>query len=498
MTGRRLSLATLDQLPPAIRRPAYDVAAAQVGVVHLGVGAFHRAHQAAYLDDILGRGHAGWAIAGASLRSPETSDALDPQDGLYTLAERSGAGDALRVIGSLRRLLVAPRDPEALLAAMCDPKVRIVSLTVTEKGYCHDPASGTLDEAHPDIRADLASPQRPVSAPGYLVEALARRRAAGIAPFTVLTCDNLPANGRTVAQVTARLAALRDNDLGRFVAGEVAFPSTMVDRIVPATTDEDRAMVRAGLVTAQGALADAWPVMTEPFSQWVVEDHFPSGRPPLEEVGVEVVADVAPFEHMKLRLLNGAHSTLAYLGYLAGHATISDVMGVPAFVRLVKRLQDEEVTPTLHLPAGVDVAAYKRALRARFANPALRHRTWQIAMDGSQKLPQRLIATARDRHAIGAPIPLLALGIAGWMRYVTGRDEAGGAIDVRDPLATRLRGLADSAGPDAARLAPALLSVREVFGDLGADPRFARAVTDALARLLRMGAAAAVEDVAAG
>ncbi len=488
-----LSLSTLADVPAAVAHPAYDIAAAEVGVVHLGVGAFHRAHQAAYLDAILSRGHAGWAICGASLRSPDTSDALDPHDGLYTLAERSGAGDKLRVIGSLRRLLVAPRDPEALLATMCDPRVRIVTLTVTEKGYCHDPASGTLDEAHPDIRADLSNPHRPASAPGYLVEALARRRAAGIAPFTVLTCDNLPANGKTVARVTARLAALRDDDLGRFVAGEVAFPSTMVDRIVPATTDDDRALVAAGL-----GMADAWPVMAEPFTQWVVEDRFPLGRPPLEEVGVELVSDVEPFEHMKLRLLNGAHSTLAYLGYLAGHATIADTMVAPAFARLVARLQDEEVTPTLHLPAGVDVSAYKRALRERFANPALRHRTWQIAMDGSQKLPQRLVATARDRLAAGAPIPLLALGIAGWMRYVTGRDEQGNTIDVRDPLAARLKALADEAGPDAARLAPALLSVREVFADLGADPRFAGPVRDALARLLARGAAATVEEMAGG
>ncbi|MFS8035385.1 mannitol dehydrogenase family protein [Xanthobacter sp. AM11] len=491
MTGR-LSLSALAGLPAAVRRPAYDVAAAQVGVVHLGVGAFHRAHQAVYLDDILGRGHAGWAVAGASLRSPATSDALDPQDGLYTLAVRSGAGEELRVIGALRRRLVAPREPEALLATMADPRVRIVTLTVTEKGYCHDPATGTLDEAHPDIRADLADPGRPCSAPGYLVEALARRRAAGIAPFTVLCCDNLPANGRTVARVVARLAALRDGDLGRFVAGEVAFPSTMVDRIVPATTDADRAQVAQAL-----GCDDAWPVAAEPFSQWVVEDHFPLGRPPLEEVGVELVADVAPFEHMKLRLLNGAHSTMAYLGYLAGHAHISDVMAQPAFARLVERLQDEELTPTLHLPPGVDVAAYKSALRERFRNPALQHRTWQIAMDGSQKLPQRLVAPARERLAAGAPIALIAFAIAGWMRYVAGRDEAGGAIDVRDPLAARLKALADEAGPDAARLAPALLGVREVFGaDLPADPRFAGAVTAALDLILREGAAAAVARTA--
>lgn len=490
----RLSLANLSRLPADIRRPAYDVASAQVGVVHLGVGAFHRAHQAVYLDDCLARGAAGWAVCGASLRSPDTSEALDPQDGLYTLAVRSGAGDDLRVIGSLRRLLVAPRDPAALLAAMCDPNVRIVTLTVTEKGYCHDPATGTLDEAHPDIIADLANPSAPRSAPGFLVEALARRRAAGVAPFTVLCCDNLPANGETVARVVARFAALRDPDLGRWVEAEVAFPCTMVDRIVPATTDADRAMVAGRL-----GMEDAWPVMAEPFTQWVVEDRFPAGRPPLEDVGAELVADVRPYELMKLRLLNGSHSTLAYLGYLAGKETIADTMAEPAFQRLVARLQDEEVTSTVPAPPGADLGAYKRALRERFANPALKHRTWQIAMDGSQKLPQRLLSPIRDRLTAGVPIGFLALGVAGWMRYVSGTDEKGSAIDVRDPLAARFKAVAEAAGPDAERLADGLLAVREVFGaDLPADPRFTGAVKAALGRLYAQGAAASVEAATRG
>ncbi|WP_332116543.1 mannitol dehydrogenase family protein [Azorhizobium caulinodans] len=490
----RLSLANLSRLPADIRRPAYDVAAAQVGVVHLGVGAFHRAHQAVYLDDCLARGAAGWAVCGASLRSPDTSEALDPQDGLYTLAVRSGAGDDLRVIGSLRRLLVAPRDPSTLLAAMCDPNVRIVTLTVTEKGYCHDPATGTLDEAHSDIIADLANPAAPRSAPGFLVEALARRRAAGVAPFTVLCCDNLPANGETVARVVARFAALRDPDLGRWVEAEVAFPCTMVDRIVPATTDADRAMVAGRL-----GMEDAWPVMAEPFTQWVVEDRFPAGRPPLEEVGAELVADVRPYELMKLRLLNGSHSTLAYLGYLAGKETIADTMAEPAFQKLVARLQDEEVTSTVPAPPGANLTAYKQALRERFANPALKHRTWQIAMDGSQKLPQRLLSPIRDRLAAGAPICFLALGVAGWMRYVSGTDEKGSAIDVRDPLAARFKAVAEAAGADAERLADGLLAVREVFGaDLPADPRFTGAVKAALGRLYAQGAAASVDAATRG
>lgn len=489
----RLSDATLSHLPADIARPRYDRAAAKVGMVHLGVGAFHRVHQAVYADDLLAAGHMDWAICGASLRSSDTSGALDPQDGLYTLCVRSGAGDDLRVIGALKRTLVAPRNPAALLAAMADPQVRIVSLTVTEKGYCHDPASGALDEAHADIIADLATPERPRSAPGLLVEALRLRRAAGLAPFTVLCCDNLPANGETVARVTRRFAALRDADLGAYVAGEVAFPSTMVDRIAPATTDADRALVAGRL-----GMSDAWPVMAEPFSQWVVEDRFPHGRPPFEDVGVEMVADVAPFEHMKLRLLNGAHSSLAYLGYLAGCETIAETMALAPFARLVERLQDEEMTPTLHVPGGTDIAAYKHALRDRFRNPALRHRTWQIAMDGSQKLPQRLLAAARERLAAGESIRFIALGVAGWMRYATGIDETGAPIDVRDPLAARLRAAADGAGRDAARLAGALLSVREIFGDdLPRDPPFRQAVTGHLASLLARGAAATVaEEVA--
>ncbi len=487
----RLSAATLEHLPKTVVRPGYDLRAAKVGIVHLGVGAFHRVHQAVYMDDLLELGHLDWAICGASLRSPDTSDALDPQDDLYTLCVRSGAGDDLRVIGALRRLLVAPRAPQLLLAAMADPAVRIVTLTVTEKGYCYDPAAGGLDEEHADIIADLATPHSPRSAPGFLVEALRLRRAAGVAPFTVLCCDNLPANGETVAKVTRRFAELRDPALGAFITDEVAFPSTMVDRIAPSTTDEDRRTVSERL-----GMEDAWPVMAEPFSQWVIEDRFPTGRPPFEAVGAQMVSDVAPFEHMKLRLLNGSHSTLAYLGYLAGYETIADTMAAAPFARLVERLQDDEMTATVHMPKGTDLKAYKRALRARFKNPALRHRTWQIAMDGTQKLPQRLLAPARERLALDASVDFIALGVAGWMRYVTGLDEKAQPIDVRDPLAARLRAIADEAGPDANRLAPALLAVREVFGDdLPRDERFTRPVRRCLDLLLREGAAATVARV---
>ena len=361
--ARHLSNKTLGDLPAAIIRPTYDRSLLQPGILHLGIGAFHRAHQAVYTDTVLGSGDLRWGIVGASLRSAETRDALAPQDGLYTVAARDGADELLRVIGSSAGLVVAPESPEALLAAMTRPEVKIISLTVTEKGYCHAPASGTLDDAHPDVRHDLATPGSPRTAIGFIVEAIARRRAAGHAPFTLLSCDNLPANGRTLKQVATRFAELRDPDLGRFVADEIASPSTMVDRIVPATTDADRAAIAERL-----GLADAWPVMTEPFSQWVIEDDFPAGRPEWEQAGATFVKDVDAYELMKLRLLNGSHSTLAYLGYLAGHETVAAAMAGPGFAELIKGLMDDEVSPTLPPLPGIDLAAYKADLIARFRN----------------------------------------------------------------------------------------------------------------------------------
>jgi fructuronate reductase len=487
-----LSDATLAGLPVAIAQPAYDRTSVTTGIVHLGIGAFHRAHQAVYTDAILAD-DASWGIVAASLRSPATRDALHPQNGLYALAVRGAEGGSLRVIGSVSDVLVAPEERERLLGAMTDVSVRIVSLTITEKGYCHDPATGALNEAHPDIRHDLAHPHAPVTAPGLIVEALAVRRGAGVPPFTVLTCDNLPSNGHVAKRILDRLAALRDSDLGAFVAGELVCPSTMVDRITPATTDEDR----ASIATRLGAW-DAWPVVTEPFSQWVIEDRFPSGRPAWERAGAELVTDVAPYELMKLRLLNGAHSTLAYLGYLAGYGLISEAMADPTFEALARGVM-EEATPTLAVPPGVDLAAYKRALIERFKNPALKHRTWQICMDGSQKLPQRLLGSIRDCLRLGAPFDRLALGVAGWMRYITGIDESGEAIDVRDPLAAELRAVADTAGPTPAQLAPALIRIEAIFGkDLAANPRFAAAVTKKLGRIYESGAKRSVAELAVG
>jgi fructuronate reductase len=469
----RLSRATCKTL-------AYDPALLGTGIVHLGIGAFHRAHMADYTDAAIRAGDLRWGILGASLRSPDTREALAPQDYLYTIAESDETGERCRVIGCLRGVLVAPENPQTLIDAMCLPSVKIVSLTVTEKGYCHDPATGELNAEHPDIVHDLAHPHAPRSAPGFLVEALRARKERGLPPFTVLCCDNLPDNGRTVARVVTRLAGLRDPVLGTYVAANVAFPATMVDRIVPATTDADRARIAAAT-----GLEDAWPVVTEVYNNWVVEDRFPQGRPHWSATFVD---DIAPFELMKLRLLNGAHSSMAYLGYLAGRETIADCMRDDALAHFVAHLMHREVTPTLPVPPGADIAAYKQALLRRFRNPGLRHRTWQIAMDGSQKLPQRLLGTIRDRLKAGQPIDGLALGVAAWMRYVTGIDESGQPIDVRDPLRDELRARADAAGRDAAKLAAALLGVDRIFGhDLPANQTFTAAVIAALDSLLRNG-----------
>ena len=486
----RLAGGVLSGLAPAVRRPGYDRSQLQPGIVHLGLGAFHRAHQAVYTEDVLDGDSFDprWGTIGVSLRSPAVRDALAPQDGLYTLAVRSGAGTDLRVIGSIVGVMVGPEDPNALVDTLVRPETRIVSLTVTEKGYCRDPATGDLDPEHPWITEDLAHPARPHTAIGLITEALARRRAVGLPPFTVLCCDNLPANGRTVARVIGQFAKLRDRDLARWISDTVSFPSTMVDRITPATTDEDRAEIDAAL-----GCRDHWPVVTEPFTQWVIEDRFSQGRPLWEAAGAQVVDDVEPYELMKLRLLNGSHSTMAYLGFMAGYATVDRVVADPNFVRFVRGLWLDEVRPTLRPLAGMDLDAYQDALLQRYANPSLKHATKQIAMDGSQKLPMRLLSTARERLAAGAPVPRIGLAVAGWIHYVGGVGEDGVPHKVDDPLAADLLATLQGAGADPTERVAAVLGIQAVFGDdLGRAPGFVEAVTDGYRRLVNEGVKAVI------
>ncbi len=458
----------------------------RTGIVHLGLGAFSRAHLALYTEDA---GDPDWGILGVSLQRPDQRDLLAPQDCLYTAVERGPEGATARIVTCLTGALVAPEDPEAVLAAMSAAATRIVTLTITEKGYCHDPATGRLNLTHPTIAHDLAHPAAPRGAIGFLVEALRRRQAAGQRPFTVLCCDNLPANGRVLAHLVEAFATQRDAALAAWITAETRFPCSMVDRIVPATTAADVAEV-----AALTGFEDAAPVIHEPFRQWVIEDHFVDGaRPRWEAGGAQFVTEVEPFEHMKLRLLNGAHSALAYLGYLGGHETIAQTLADPGYASFVERLWRDEIVPVVPPPPETDLLAYVAALAARFSNPAIRHRTWQIAMDGSQKLPQRLLGTIRERLARDLPLPCLALVIAGWIRYVGGVDEQGAPIDVRDPLGDRLRAVQAEWPEDPEARVRAVLALGQIFGeDLPADKRFTAAVTAAYRDLLAHGARAAV------
>ncbi len=419
----RLSPAVLGSLAPDVARPGYERDAQGIGIVHVGLGAFHRAHQAVYTDAAMTAGDRGWAIAGLSLRSPAAREQLMPQAGLFTVTERSGAGEATRLVGSLRQALLAPENPETIAALLAAPTTLIVSFTVTEKGYCRAP-DGSLDRAAATGRSIY----------GWLHEGLARRRAAGLPGLTLLSCDNLPDNGQVLARLLGEYLEPADAALARWVAAECAFPSTMVDRIVPATSAADLDAVERRI-----GLRDEGAVVTEPFSQWVIEDRFAGPRPRWEAGGAQVVADVRPFETAKLRMLNGTHSALAYLGLRRGHAFVHQAIADPAIRATVERLMRREAAPTLD-PAFA-AQAYADALLARFANPALSHRLQQIAMDGSQKIPQRWLATLDWHQRRGQTCPAILEALAAWVVHVRGD---GAPVD--DPLSERLAALWREAG----------------------------------------------------
>ncbi len=483
---QRLSPALLPTLPAAIERPAYDRAALADGVVHLGLGAFHRAHQAAYLDAVAARGDMRWGIVGVSLRSPAVRDALAPQDGLYTLVERDAAGERARIMAPLKRTLVAPEAPGAVVAAMAQPSVRLVTVTVTEKGYGLARDRGELDASDPGVAADMASLGRPRTAVGFIVAALNARRDAGLPPFTAISCDNLPDNGALLRDAVLAMAGAHDAGLAEWIAGYGAFPSSMVDRIVPATTPEAIAAH-----AAKHGYRDEALVETERFSQWVLQDRFAGERPDLAAVGVTLAEDVAPWEEAKLRLLNGAHSTIAYLGGLSGIAHVHEFVASAERRALIERLWDESAA-TLDPAAGIDVAGYRAALLERFANPALRHRTMQIAMDGSQKLPQRLVAPWRARLERGLAAPTIELAVAAWMAWQRGADMHDNHFTVDDPMA-ETTAMAWAIAPDADSAAARLLAIREVFGDLA--ERWPEAGARVAAWLRQILAARSVDDL---
>ncbi|WP_299597374.1 mannitol dehydrogenase family protein [uncultured Microbulbifer sp.] len=491
MSQERLNNNILESLPAEVIKPAYDRNEVTTGIVHLGIGAFHRAHQAWFTENRIAAGEKDWGIVGASLRSAGVRDQLVPQNGLYSVVEKSNAGTKVQIVGAVSDVLVGPESPQQLLELLAQESVRIVSLTITEKGYCHDPASGDLNPQHPDVIHDLANPQAPRSALGYIVGALALRKARGLPGFTVLTCDNLPSNGKLLGNVLGQFAEKVDSELAVWIAENTTTPSTMVDRIVPATTDADREELEALI-----GCRDEAAVMAEPFAQWVVEDNFLRGRPAWDKAGATLVDDVEVYELIKLRLLNGSHSMLAYSGYLAGCETVADVMAVPAFNKLALHFIQSEATSSIEVPAEFDIAAYQAELIDRFENRALRHRTWQIAMDGSQKIPQRWLGTLRHHLANNGPIEVLSFALANWIRYVSAVDEQGNAIEVSDPLAVELKAICDQykpAGNEA--LAANFLAFTPVFGDdLKQSAQLQKAVVNWLNKLDAQGTLACVEQ----
>ncbi|MGM0701504.1 MAG: mannitol dehydrogenase family protein [Pseudomonadota bacterium] len=479
------------------RVPAAEPAG-RIGIVHLGLGAFHRAHQAVYLERYRQQsGDTAWGIASANLRSGVALvDRLGEAGCRYHVAEYADSAHVtLRKIGAIEEALFTGRDDngqwgrdlEALLVRLSDPAVRIVTLTVTEKGYFLNPATGSLLVDDPMVAADMAAPNAPRTALGILVEALARRWAAGTPPFTVLSCDNMPNNGKRTRAAVVQLAAKRDAPLAAWIEAKVAFPCSMVDRIVPAMTEADFARL------AELGVDDPNAVVGEAFAQWVVEDDFPQGRPDWEVVGVETVADVAPFETMKLRLLNGSHSLLAYLGAPEGIETVVDAVSLPDLSALLHRYMLDEAAPTLSMPEDTDLEAYAEQLLTRFANDSLQHRLHQIAMDGSQKLPQRWFEGARQRYRLGETAPCVALGMAAWIRYTAGRDRQGQAYAVDDPLAWRFAQLHERHHGDGPALVAAFLGMGDIVPPaLAAAPGFAEAVTEAYRTLTEEGLDAAL------
>jgi fructuronate reductase len=459
---------------PGVAQPAYDRDRITVGVVHLGPGAFHRAHQAYYFDQLLAR-DPRWAICAVSLKSPGVRDALQPQDGLYTLAQLDEE-TTFRIIGSIVEVLVAPEDPPAVFARLAAPMTRMVTLTVTEKGYCLS-SDGGLDESHPDIVHDLAHPREPISSIGYLVEGLRRRFAVGLPPYAVVACDNLADNGwRLKAAVTA-FAGKVDPELAAWIETEGKFPRTMVDSITPATDDALRARVE----TATG-LSDAWPIQREAFTQWVVEDVLGADAPDLASVGVTLTDDVRGFERAKLRLLNGVHSTLAYAGILRGHETVFEAMSDPVLAALARDLMVQDIIPTLVAPRGLDLAAYAEAILKRFRNPEIRHLLAQIAWDGSQKLPFRILGTLGEALEAGRSVDRLAIPLAAWMRVIRLRAASGEKIV--DPLADKLLEVAATCTGDAKTDVAAFLALDTVFPPaMMSKPAFVASLEKAYAEL---------------
>ena len=484
-----LNQASLSKLLADVAVPNYDRSVLPQHTVHMGVGGFHRAHQAVYLDDLMHLPEVErWGECGVGVLTSDSRmrDALKPQDCLYTVVERSAETQTARVIGSLVEYIYAPAEREAAVEKIADPACRILSLTITEGGYFIDDATGEFSDKHPDIQHDLAHPQSPVSSLGLMALALDRRRQRNLPPITVMSCDNLQGNGDVIRRVLEAFTDLLNPDLRRWISNNVAFPNSMVDRITPATTAAD-----VTLVADTFNIADAWPVVTEPFRQWVIEDHFATGRPPWERVGAEIVADVAPYEIMKMRLLNGSHMAMAYLGAIAGFTYVHEIMQDPLYLAFIQQFM-EEVTPVVPLIPGTSIPDYKSTLIARFANPTINDQVTRICSEGSAKMPKWVLPSITELLERRAPTPLLGLVVASWIHYL-GRqqDERANPMQIIDARGAELTAICAAIQSDPRPM----LAVRSIFGDvLPANAAFVTEVGKALQTLTQTGASATIRS----
>jgi mannitol 2-dehydrogenase len=480
-----LTQRNLTDLPDEVPGPGYDRSQLRTGIVHFGVGGFHRAHQAMYLDRLMNDGKAlDWAICGVGVMPADLGmrDVLDAQDGLYTLVVKAPDGTfEPRVIGSIKEYLFAPEDPAAVIAKMADPAVRIVSLTVTEGGYNINAVTGEFVSDNPDIQHDLRAGSLPRTTFGLVVEALARRRAEGTPPFTIMSCDNIQGNGHAARRSFVAYATLRDAELGKWVDEHVAFPNSMVDRITPVTTDQDRALVRD-----RWGIDDGWPVVCEPFTQWVLEDAFNQGRPPFEDAGVQVVSDVEPYELMKLRLLNASHQALCYFGYLAGYRLVHDVAQEPLFADFALAYMEQEASPTLAPVPGIDLDEYRHQLIERFSNDQVRDTVARLCAESSDRIPKWVLPVIRRNLETGGPILRATAVVASWARYAEGVDEDGQPIQVVDRLAGELKERARS---------KTIIQNRELFGDLADNERFVATYTRVLGLLHEVGSRKTLKEL---
>lgn len=489
----RLSNKTLEQLPESVIVPAYDRSKIKTRIVHLGFGAFHRAHQAVYADILASDFGSDWGYCEVNLIGGEKQiEDLKAQDYLYSVCEMSYDDWSTRVVGVAKEALHATIDGiDKVIEAMLRPEIVIVSITVTEKGYYYLPSTASIDKNNPSIRHDIENLRQPQTVPGLIVEVLRLRREKGLKPFTVMSCDNMPENGHVTRNVILALAKEQNTELALWIEKNVPFPSTMVDRIVPAITPETM-----GKITKQlGGIEDMAGIAGEPFRQWVVEDNFVNGRPEWEKAGAELVEDVLPYEEMKLRMLNGSHSFLAYLGYLAGYQHIDECMQDENYVKAARYMMLQEQATTLRVK-GVDLKAYAESLLSRYRNTGLKHRTWQIAMDGTLKLPQRMLDSIRFHLTNNTSFDGLALGVAAWMRYVSGKDDSGNIIEVSDPSVEKIKELVNNSHDNENRVNN-LLTLKHVFGeDLPHNSIFTNKVIEFYLQLKENGAKETVKRLA--